>query len=178
MKSARPLFELKTPREFAENIVAGGFREPLVDAIEGLVRHRDADIIEAERASRGTGEREAGRREARPTPADLQEIAQQVHDDYKAAEADAIRIGCQLDAAADAKARRPAPAEPPTGHLEVAVRALEEIRDRGLESVSTERGRFCRQCDRYVSAYGHLDYMPCGIASRALAALRAAKETP
>jgi len=41
---------MKSAREFAENICAGGFREPLVDVIERLATARDAEHA-ADRAS-------------------------------------------------------------------------------------------------------------------------------
>jgi len=96
-----------------------------------------AAAIEADRASRGTGEREAGRREAFEEAAKLLRdsvaLAKGANDGPELAAAIARRaderLHCAKDIEALASATTPAPAEPPTGHLELAVRALEEIRD-------------------------------------------------
>jgi len=72
----------------------------------------------------------------------------------------------------------PSPAEPPTGHLEVAVRALERIESAAVSS----DGSICNEtgCGR-IRRNGrieHAECIACGIASRALAALRAAAASP
>ena len=60
--------------------------------------------------------------------------------------------------------------------LKVAVRALEEIRDKRLNKYGDCEG--CCRSKQELFIGGHDAYFVCGIASRALAALRAAKVTP
>jgi hypothetical protein len=80
-------------------------------------------------------------------------------------------FGCKCE-----KHYQSAPAEPPTGHLEVAVRALDEIRDKRLNKYGDCEG--CCRSKQELFVGGHDAYFVCGISSRALAALRAAKGTP
>jgi len=199
MKSAREDIEVsrgsqvvlwEAVNEYAAAVAAEADVPPLtVRRMDAVTKVHEAVVscIEADRASRGTGEREAflswrgvdipcdrcGGAGVRAYPSSAgwrggaagQSITTDVCDSCWGS-GDKNRHGANLR-----KLTAAAPAEPPTGHLEVAVRALEEIQDKRLNKYGDCEG--CCRSNQELFVGGHDAYFVCGIASRALAAIRA-----